>query len=89
MTLWPAFCKPTAASMTSLSAPPMPRSGWTKTTVLPVFVMVEAWGEVKSPRGCMQCIREQSRVEPEDENRAALAALGQTLRLFLRARAGW
>ena len=28
MTLWPRFCNPTAASTISLSAPPIPRSGW-------------------------------------------------------------
>lgn len=33
-TLWPRFCRPTAASTTRRSAPPMPRSGWKKTTVL-------------------------------------------------------
>lgn len=31
MTLWPRFCKPTAASIISRSAPPIPRSGWKKT----------------------------------------------------------
>ena len=30
VTLWPRFWRPTAASMTSRSAPPMPRSGWKK-----------------------------------------------------------
>lgn len=39
-TLWPLFCSPTAASTTSLSAPPMPRSGWKKTIVL-FFLVVE------------------------------------------------
>jgi len=32
-TLWPRFCNPTAASMISLSAPPIPRSGWKNRTV--------------------------------------------------------
>lgn len=36
-TLWPLFCSPTAASTTSLSAPPMPRSGWKKTIVFFFF----------------------------------------------------
>lgn len=44
--LWPRFWSPTAASTTSLSAPPMPKSGCRKTIVLPSFVdffaMVEA-----------------------------------------------
>jgi hypothetical protein len=31
VTLWPRFWRPTAASMTNLSAPPIPRSGWKKT----------------------------------------------------------
>lgn len=31
VTLWPRFCRPTAASTISRSAPPMPRSGWKKT----------------------------------------------------------
>lgn len=31
VTLWPRFWRPTAASMTRRSAPPMPRSGWKKT----------------------------------------------------------
>jgi hypothetical protein len=34
VTVWPRLCRPTAASMTSLSAPPMPRSGWKKAIVL-------------------------------------------------------
>ena len=28
VTLWPSSCRPTAASTTSRSAPPIPRSGW-------------------------------------------------------------
>jgi hypothetical protein len=32
VTLWPLFWRPTAASMTRRSAPPIPRSGWKKTT---------------------------------------------------------
>jgi hypothetical protein len=35
-TLWPRFCKPTAASTINLSAPPMPRSGWKKAMVFPL-----------------------------------------------------
>jgi hypothetical protein len=31
VTLFPCSCKPTAASTMSLSAPPIPRSGWKKT----------------------------------------------------------
>lgn len=37
VTLWPRFWSPTAASTTSRSAPPIPRSGW-KNTML-CFVM--------------------------------------------------
>lgn len=33
-TLWPRFWRPTAASTTRRSAPPMPKSGWRKTMVL-------------------------------------------------------
>ena len=38
--LCPKFCKPTAASMTRRSAPPMPRSGWKKTMLLDGFVAI-------------------------------------------------
>lgn len=31
VTLWPIFCRPTAASIIRRSAPPMPRSGWKNT----------------------------------------------------------
>jgi hypothetical protein len=33
VTVCPRFCRPTAASITRRSAPPMPRSGWKKTTL--------------------------------------------------------
>jgi hypothetical protein len=40
VTLWPCSCRPTAASMTRRSAPPIPRSGWKKTTLFFVGVVV-------------------------------------------------
>jgi len=42
-TLCPLDCSPTAASMTKRSAPPMPRSGWTKTMLfLPAAAAITA-----------------------------------------------
>ena len=40
-TLYPRPCKPTAASMTRRSAPPIPRSGWKKTIVFEAPVMIK------------------------------------------------
>lgn len=42
VTLWPTDCRPTAASTTSLSAPPMPKSGWTNTMFRGVTVVFSA-----------------------------------------------
>lgn len=60
MTLWPLFCKPTAASTTNLSAPPIPRSGWKKTIVFLLLlcsaILPTRWGRstgLHLPNGCL------------------------------------
>lgn len=41
-TRWPRFCSPTAASMISRSAPPIPRSGWKNKNVRGFVAVVVA-----------------------------------------------
>lgn len=46
----PRFCKPTAASTTRRSAPPIPRSGWKK-TIVPCSLSSPSFAIVKGPGG--------------------------------------